>query len=401
MEEIDIKHILKWHAYRNMPLSYEEAYDLGVYAIESCQNGNFLAQIQSISCLCALHTKSTYKWQKKKGEKHKHRLPINSSEQIAGICAAVFQKDIAKSKCGFLHPRIKYAMDNCGMGGDNIVTANVSTLSAFIAASVDIPILKHGSPANADQGRHGSSDFVSLCGIETMASKKQVEKSLETCGFGYTDALDTKYKHIHTQTHKIAMLPHMNDILGPITNPLDPQLLTRRVLGVNHLINPKTVAKAYLILNDKGITNMQHALFIRGLVGNEGIDELSICKEGTMVAELKNGKISEYMLYPKDFGLKPISHFSVSPPKNMSKGEFSLKILKGEIIGPPMQMVLANSTLLLYLGKKSDDLKECYVIAKNAHEDGKAYKKMLSVSKNLPNLRGSLQFPLLFLINYL
>lgn len=383
MENIDIKHLLKEHAYKNIPLNFEEGYKLGIYALKGCNGDNTLAQIQSISALCALHTKATYSWEKHE-EKHEHRLPKNASEQIAGICAAIFEDDIAKSKFGFLKPNVPYAIDNCGMGGDSVVTANISTISAFIAAAGNIPMLKHGSPANADNGRHGSSDFIRLCGINTMASIKQVERCLEIQNFGYTEALDPRYKHIHLQTHKIAMLPHMNDILGPITNPLHPKLLTRRILGVNHLIPPKIIAETYMILNKKGITDMQHALFIRGLVGNEGIDELSICKEGTVVTELRNRKISEYMLYPKDFGLKPIDHLSVSPPKNMSKGEFSLKILKGDISGPPLQMVLANAALLFYLGERSNDLKECYKIAEQIQENGKAYKKMLTIAKNLP-----------------
>ena len=309
---IDIKHFLKEHAYRNIPLNFKEGYKLGIYALEGCNGDNALAKIQSISALCALHTKATYDW-KNQGENHEHILPRNASEQIAGICAAIFEEDIEKSKSGFLNPKVSYAMDNCGMGGDLVTTANVSTIAALIASAGNIPMLKHGSPANADKGRHGSSDFVELCGIDTMALKNKVERCLETHNFGYTEALDPNYKHIHLQTHKIAMLPHMNDILGPITNPLNPKLHTRRVLGVNHLIDPKIIAEAYLILNKKNITNMQHALFVRGLVGNEGVDELSICKEGTLVTELKGENILQYKLYPEDFGLKPVSHYSISP----------------------------------------------------------------------------------------
>lgn len=146
---IDIKHILKDHAYQNIPLNYEEAYTLGIYALEGCYavNGDSqLAQIQSISALCALHAKATYAWKfcKRTESLHGHRLAKNSSEQIAGICAAIFEHDIATSQNGFLNPNITNAMDNCGMGGDLVVTPNVSTIAGFIAASAGIPICKHG-----------------------------------------------------------------------------------------------------------------------------------------------------------------------------------------------------------------------------------------------------------------
>ncbi len=121
---------------------------------------------------------------------------------------------------------------------------------------------KHGSPANADQGKYGSSDFISLiCGIDNFADKKMIESCVKELGFGYTEACDTRYKGIHMQTHEVAQLPHMNDIIGPITNPLNPQKLTKRVLGVNHLILPGVVAEAYQILNHEGVTNLQHGFF--------------------------------------------------------------------------------------------------------------------------------------------
>lgn len=375
---------MKEHAYRNIPLDYEEAYDLGQYALEGC-NGNNLAQIQSIAALCALHTKATYAFiRKNKKKRWRHEIPENSSQQIAGICASIFNNDIAKSEFGFLRPQIHHAVDNCGMGGDLVATANVSTISAFIAAAANIPMLKHGSPANADSGRHGSSDFIDLCGINTYASKREIENCVTINKFGYTEALDTRYKLIHVQTHKIAHMPHMNDLIGPITNPLDPKLLDRRLLGINHLLRPKIVAEAYAILNEKKITNVKHALFVRGFVGSSGIDELSTCKEGSVIAELKNNEITEYRLLPNDFGLKPAKPASISPPGNMSKGEFSMKILRGEITGPSLEMILANSALLFYIEGRSDDLKECYLQAEETFSSGKAYEKMLDVKKTIP-----------------
>lgn len=206
--------------------------------------------------------------------------------------------------------------------------------------------------------------------------------------FGYTDALAEVYKIIHVQTHRIAKLPHMNDIIGPITNPLDPRLLTHRVLGVNHLIPPHAVARAYCILNCRGVTNMKHALIVRGLGdkvdGNEGMDEVSICEGGTLVAELKDREVREYHLRAEDFGLEPVPVASISPPEGMSKGEFSLEILKGEIKGPPLQMVLANAALLFYLGGHSQDLKVCYAFAHEIYAKGEAYEKMLAVRELIP-----------------
>lgn len=385
---MNIKHLLKDHAYRNIPLGFEEAFYLGLYALKGCA-GDQLAQIQSIAALSALHTRSTYAWQHSATaeERHGHQLPLNAAEQIAGLCAAVFQNDIAVSQFGFLKPKVPYAMDNCGMGGDLMVTANVSTIAALIAAASGIPMCKHGSPANADSGRHGSSDFIAMLGINTYADRKAVEGCIEEEGFGYTEALDARYKSIHLQTHQVAMLPHMNDIIGPITNPLDPLLLTRRVLGVNHLIPPRVVAEAYQILNERGITHLGHGLFVRGLAKSshyEGMDEVSICVGGTQVAELQGGVIHEYVIRADAFGLSPVASADISPPEGMSKGDFSVGILKREITGPPLQMVLANAAILFYLAGRSLDLRECYAMAESAHRSGKAYEKVMAVRELLP-----------------
>jgi anthranilate phosphoribosyltransferase len=389
---MDIKHFLKYHAYQNIPLTFEEAYSLGCYALQGCA-GDPLAQIQSIVALSALHTRATYawKWTKEAEHRHGHRLPKNAAEQIAGVCAAVFQNDIALSEFGFLNPNVPYAIDNSGMGGDLIVTANVSTIAAFIAAAAGITMCKHGSPANADKGRHGSSDFIKLLGINTYADKIEIERCVEEESFGYTDALDIRYKRIHSQTHEFAKLPHMNDIVGPITNPLNPRLLKRRVLGVNHLISPRIIAEAYQILNELGITYLQHGIFVRGFADksrNAGMDEVSICEGGTQVAELREGRIYEYHLTASDFGVKPVPSRAISPPRGMSKGDFSLGILSGKITGPPLMMVLANAAILFYLAGRSQDLKECYAMAKEVYEKGDAYSKMVAVRKRLPKNMG-------------
>ncbi len=384
---MDIKHFLKEHAYQNIPLSFVEARALGLYAIEGCL-GNQLAQIQSITALSALHTRATYGWQRNGVMHHSgHPLPANAAEQIAGICAAIFEKDIGASEFGFLQPQVPYAMDNCGMGGDIIVTANVSTIAALIAAAAGIWMCKHGSPANADKGRHGSSDFISLLGINAYATRNEVERCIEQECFGYTEALDVRYKRIHLQTHKVAMLPHMNDIIGPITNPLSAQIMTRRVLGVNHLISPHIAAEAYQILNEQGVTNLEHGLFVRGfsdLHRYEGMDEVSICEGGTQVAELRDGKIKDYYLNASDFGLETVSPSEISPPTGMSKGDLSVGILQREIDGPPLRMILANAALLFYLAGRSPDLKKCYAMAEETYRDGGALKTANAVRKILP-----------------
>lgn len=399
----DIRHILKNHAYLNIPLGYEEAYDLGAIALQGCESNEggslalqghvdtIVALVQGVAGMSALHSMATYawKWNEADSREHAHQLPRNAAEQIAGICAAIFKLDVQKSQFGFLHPPgLAYVMDNCGMGGDLIRTANVSTISSFIAAAAGIPMCKHGSPGSPDQGRHGSSDFVELCGISVYPqSKELLEACIAETKFGYAEALDVRFKRIHTQTHELAHLSHMNDIIGPITHPMDPRLMTRKIVGVNHLIRPRLVLEAYQHLNARGITFVEHALAIRGFASDgqtSGMDEASICSGGTLIAELKNGEISERWVYAKDFGVPEADVSQISPPSGASKGTFSLAILKGEIEGPPLDMVLANAALIFYVAGYSEDLRECTEAARQIHAKGLDYAKMLEVRERFP-----------------
>ena len=379
---IDVKHMVKEHSCRNIPLCFDEAYSLGLYLMKACR-GNRLAQIQSVALLTALHNQATYAWDGN-GRRLGHTLPESAAEQIAGVCAAVFDHDIKVSKFGFLEPEVPYAMDNCGMGGDLMVTANISTIAALIAATAGIPMCKHGSPGNATPC--GSSDFIDICGINRFADKGAVQKCVSQLCFGYTEALDTRYKHIHVQTHGIAKLPHMNDIIGPITNPLFPKIMTRRVLGVNHLIQPRVAAEAYIVLNQRGVTNLEHGLFVRGFVGDKhegGIDELSISEPGTQVAELRGDKIHEYWLKAEDFGLRAVPIEFVSPPSGMLKGDFSMSILERTAPEPSIRIALANAALLFYLAGRSNDLKHCYSMAEKTLASGKVLERVSQIREML------------------
>lgn len=368
---------MKHKAYLDIPLWYDEAYELGCAAIAACaENAEPQERIQTIAMLCSFHNRATYLHRGDGVE-----TPESAAEQIAGLCAAIFREDIAKSEFGFVQPNVSNVMDNCGMGGDLVTTANVSTIAALIAAAGGINMCKHGSPGNTD--RVGSSDFVELLGINAYMSKATAEQAVEQCHFGYTEALDTRFKHIHLQTHLYANLPHMNDIIGPITNPVDPSLMTRRVIGVNHLIEPQVVAEAYRILNQKGITNMQRLIAVRGYVEmgkSNGMDELSLCAGGSKIAMLENGVITERHIGSDYFGLESVAVEAISPPAGMKKGDFSIAILDGDIKGPALDMILANAALLFMLGQHLSP-RQAYEAARDTFASGDVAKVISEVAK--------------------
>jgi anthranilate synthase/phosphoribosyltransferase len=211
-----------------------------------------------------------------------------------------------------------------------------------------VKVLKHGSPGNTDNV--GSSDFLKYNGVNLFAAKELVERATEQLGFAYTEALDQKYKHIHVQTHEVAGLAHMNDIIGPVTHPANPRLLKKKIIGINHLVTPERVAQAYRIMNQKGITNLERGLFVRGFAEtgyNGGIDEVSVMPGGTLVSELNKGQIRTYHLTAKDFGLEEITKEELSP--GIKKAEVSKAILANEIYGGMRSSALVNTAIIFYL----------------------------------------------------
>lgn len=369
---MEIKKLLKEKAYQNIPLSFEEAYDLAAYTIEGC-NGNDLAQIQSVAVLCALHNKATY-------------LHKDAYLQIAGISAGIIDFDIKKSINGFAKPNVPYVVDNCGMGGDHFVTANVSTLAGLTAASLGVYVCKHGSPANADKGRQGSSDFINFCGIPNILPKKDIEKMIESHRFGYIEALDTNFKVIHQQTHSFAQLPHMNDLIGPLTHPVDPHLLKYKIIGINHLVPVEVVVKALKVLNEKGYTFFEKAMAIRGSVGNtnqDGIDELSITKWGTIVSELSEKGIKNYVINSSNFGIRPVDKSFLTPPDGMSKADFSLSILNNESPKESVYMIAASSALILQMVGEVKTLKEGFNVSYEQIRSGKVVSYLSDLKNSI------------------
>lgn len=361
VRSFDARNLLKNRIYLHKNLTFEESYAAMLYNI--AQNRIELGayprrvgdRIRMASQITALFS-SLYM----KGLK---------DEEMAGLCSAVFDYDIRN----YLKPEVECVMDNSGMGGDLLKTPNVSTVSALLAsASPKTYVCKHGSTGSTV----GSSDFLEFCGAYLFADMGIVEESIQRIGFGYTDALDPQYKSIHAQSRNTIKIPHVNYVVGPVTNPVDPTLLKKRVLGVNSSATPMEIAKAYSIMNKRRVTNLRHAFFVRGL---DGIDEFSIFPKGTTVAELNGKRLDVYNLEAEDFGMRPINYRSIKAlSEKTKKAEFSLKLLANRIRGPARGLILANTSPLLFLSGHVKDLRDGAEMAECLLKEGRGIEQLES-----------------------
>ncbi|MDE1870180.1 MAG: hypothetical protein KGH71_04325, partial [Candidatus Micrarchaeota archaeon] len=383
-------HVLKYFARLNEPLDFQTAYAVGVFAMypfypqlreDPHLNVDFgiteIAKVQAVALLSSIYNLAT-------NQKEGAHL------QLAGIVSAVFDYDISFSSHGMINVGSKSVYDNCGMGGDTTNTFHISTSAALIAASQGLHIGKHGSSGNAQ--RSGSSDFVISLGIKNDAEPKSISKSIDEANFGYIEAIDQRYKRIHVQTHDVAHLAHMNDIIGPMTNPLNPRNLTGKLLGVNQVISPEVVAKAYVVLNALGVTNIRKGMVVRGYNVNgktRTLDEISTMNGGTDAVLINGDELTMMHLTYRDFGFGRASYEEEISPKVNDKGDrikYTMKVLRGDATEGSKNILVANAATLLALsemkrGSEDLGLKEKVDIAERAIKEGAPFNVISQVKE--------------------
>ena len=183
-----------------------------------------------------------------------------------------------------------HLIDTCGTGGDGIQTFNVSTVSAFVAAAAGAKVAKHGG--RSVSSTCGSADVLEALGINVNLTPQQVAKCVDEIGIGFMFAPNhhSAMKHAAPVRRELGVRTIFN-LLGPLTNPAAAH---RQVMGV---FSKDLTLKLAKVLQNLG---SEHVLVVHGA---DGMDEISFTGD-TYVAELKDGKISEYTLNPAQFGLK-------------------------------------------------------------------------------------------------
>ncbi|QJC31135.1 anthranilate phosphoribosyltransferase [Enterobacteriaceae endosymbiont of Macroplea mutica] len=193
------------------------------------------------------------------------------------------------SQVNYSLPKNSYTIsDITGTGGDNANTLNISTSSAFIAAACGIKVAKHINKNVSSLS--GSADIVSFLGYPIQQSCQTSFLLLEKYNLCFLFA--QKYysflndymlirKELNTHT--------IFNIIGPLINPYYPKII---LIGVYHVNMLEPMIHVLKILK-----------YTRAAVVHcKGMDEISL-HNNTIVMELHNQNITNYILTPKDFGL--------------------------------------------------------------------------------------------------
>ena len=173
-------------------------------------------------------------------------------------------------------------LDMCGTGGDGSHTFNISTTSMFVARRRRAA--KHGNRSASSSS--GSADVEAL-GANLTLSPEQVAECIQATGIGFmfAPAHHGAMKNVAAVRKELAVRTIFN-ILGPLTNPAGA---ANQLMGVFHA---DLVGIQVRVLERLG---SRHVLVVHG---KDGMDEASLAR-GTLVGELKDGKVSEYEIHPR------------------------------------------------------------------------------------------------------
>ena len=254
-----------------------------------------------------------------------------------------------------------HLVDTCGTGGDGAQTFNISTASALVAAAAGAHVAKHGG--RSVSSTCGSADVLEKLGVNVNLTPEQVAQCVDTIGVGFMFAPHhhSAMKHAAPVRRELGVRTLFN-LLGPLTNPAGAQ---NQVIGVFH---PSLTAKLAQVLGELG---SRHVLVVHGA---DGMDEISI-SAGTYIAELKDGKVSEYTVHPGDFGLPsaPVDLLRVANADEAS--EKLLGVLNNEV-GAPRDIVQLNAGAAIYVAGLAATLKDGIAKADQVIASGAAKNKL-------------------------
>jgi anthranilate phosphoribosyltransferase len=191
----------------------------------------------------------------------------------------------------------------------------------------------------------------------------QVGECLAETGIGFMFAPQhhAAMKHAAPVRKELGVRTLFN-ILGPLTNPAGAP---NQLLGVFH---PDLVGIQVRVLQRLG---SEHVMVVHGM---NGMDEISLSGE-TLVGELKDGQVREYLVHPSDFGL-PVYDSRVLKVASTQESVQCIQRALANEDGPVRDIVLLNAGAALYCAGVSPSVAEGVRMTREAVASGAALAKL-------------------------
>lgn len=291
------------------------------------------------------------------------RMKGESVDEITG--AATVMRELASA----VEVNDENLVDTCGTGGDGANLFNVSTAAAFVVAAAGGRVAKHGNRSVSSST--GSADVLEAAGVALDITPEQVASCVDNLGVGFmfAPAHHSAMKHAIGPRRELSQRTIFN-LLGPMTNPAG---VKRQVIGVFSAALCRPMAEVL------GRLGSEHVMVINA---EDGLDEISLATP-SHVAELKDGKVTEYSISPQNFDVEvqDLSDLAVD------SAEQSLAMIRDALgkrataAGRKAADIIAlNAGAAIYVSGVADNLKEGVVMAQDAIASGLANEKINELS---------------------
>ncbi len=249
------------------------------------------------------------------------------------------------------------AIDVCGTGGDGIGTYNISTASQFVITACGVPVAKHGNRNLSSKS--GAADVLAALGVNLEADHEVVSQALNEVGtcFLMAPRYHSAMRHVGPTRVELGTRTIFN-LMGPLCNPAR---VKRQVIGV---FAPEWIEPLAQVLGELG---HERAWVVHGA---DGMDELSTTGV-SVVAELKDGKITRFEVDPEALGLKRAALSDLKGGDGAYNAAALSALLDGTP-GPYRDIVLLGSAAALVVAGQAEELKDGLAQAAEAIDSGAA-----------------------------
>lgn len=278
-----------------------------------------------------------------------------TAEEMTGITEAVRQ---ASSYQNIYIPNL---IDNCGTGGDQSNSFNISTTAAFVIAASGVKVAKHGN--RSISSKTGSADLLEELGIALDFTPEEVVELIDKENLAFLFA-----PHIHAslktfiQTRSELGIPTVFNLIGPLTNPLD---LDTQLLGVYRRDMLLTLGETLKQLGRKRAVVVNGAGYM---------DEASLQGDNHLVI-LDKGILTETRLHPHDVGLDVYDNQAILGGDAKENKSILYSVLNNEQ-SPYLDTVLLNAGLALFANGKVATIRSGVELASETIASGKALDKL-------------------------
>jgi len=268
--------------------------------------------------------------------------------------------------------RVEAGIDNLvdvvGTGGAAVKTFNVSTAAALVAAGAGVHVAKHGN--RAITSKCGSADVLAELGVKIDPGPQVVAKCIREAriGFMFAPMFHPAMKYVQPIRKALGFRTVFN-ILGPLANPAGAPSL---VLGVAEEGLMPVMAEALRVLGTR------YAM----VVHSGGLDEFSTAGV-TKIAELKDGRITNKELNPRELGIEPADIEGLKVADAKASARVLKDILSDKQTGPGRDIVVLNASAAIMAGGLSGNFGSAMILADASIRNGSAMnclEKLIDVS---------------------